>query len=92
MTPKEETAYRDGQRSVLRRQLAAILRELGYDGPEQTEHGWIEEREAAVAKLRSVCSEHGDNEWPDELHLADVIDKHLARHLEQQSGKTPSRS
>jgi hypothetical protein len=24
---------------------------------------------------------HGDNDWPDDLHLADVIDKHLARHL-----------
>lgn len=23
----------------------------------------------------------GDNEWPDNLHLADVIDKHLDRYL-----------
>lgn len=33
------------------------------------------------AMLRRVCAEFGDNDWGDELHLADVVEKHLARHL-----------
>ncbi len=32
------------------------------------------------AMLRYVCGEVGDNDWPDTLHLADVIEKHLFRH------------
>lgn len=37
------------------------------------------ERVAAVAMLRLECAEYGDNDWPDTLHLADIIEKHLAR-------------
>lgn len=39
------------------------------------------ERLEIVAKLREVCAEHGDNDWPEDLHLGDVLEKHLARHL-----------
>jgi hypothetical protein len=35
-----------------------------------------------VKVLRQVCEQHGDNDWPDDLHLADIIEKHLWRHLE----------
>lgn len=31
------------------------------------------------AMLRIECEDLGDNEWSDSLHLADVIEKHLAR-------------
>lgn len=37
------------------------------------------EREAAVAMLRVECAAYDDNDWPDNLHLADIIEKHLAR-------------
>lgn len=43
---------------------------------------WVSEREQAVAILRQVCEKHGDNEWDETLHLADVVEKHLWRHLE----------
>jgi hypothetical protein len=39
------------------------------------------ERQETVARLRSICAEYGDNDWKDDLHLADVIDKHLANNL-----------
>ena len=39
------------------------------------------ERASVIALLRRVCEVHGDNDWPDDLHLGDVIEKHLARHL-----------
>src|SRR5437870_3081598 len=31
-----------------------------------------------LAMLRIVCGELGDNDWPDDLHFADVLEKHLA--------------
>ena len=37
------------------------------------------ERVAAVAMLRIECAAYDDNDWPGTLHLADVIEKHLAR-------------
>lgn len=39
------------------------------------------ERTETVHALRELCKEFGDNDWSDDLHLADVIEKHLARHL-----------
>lgn len=41
------------------------------------------ERKDLVAALREVCKAFGDNDWPDDLHLADVIEKHLAKHLHE---------
>jgi hypothetical protein len=32
--------------------------------------------------LRRVCAKFGDNDWSDDLRLADVLEKHLLRHLE----------
>lgn len=37
---------------------------------------------ARPLSLRSVCEDHGDNDWESDLHLADVVEKHLARHLD----------
>lgn len=44
----------------------------------------ILERNLAVDILRQICEEHGDNGWPDNLNLADVIEKHLWRYLEEK--------
>jgi hypothetical protein len=79
--------YIAGMRSALTHQLAHILGELGYSGDEGQRLAWILERERAVAKLREVCAEYGDNDWEDNLHLADVIDKHLHRYLEDDDGE-----
>ncbi len=47
-----------------------------------------EERDAARAHLAAVramlrieCAAAGCNDWPNDLHLADVVEKHLARKL-----------
>ena len=58
------------------------MRHLGYDDPAAEHVKWIREREEAVSLLREFCEEFGDNDWPDKLHLRDVIEKHLWRHLE----------
>ncbi len=39
------------------------------------------ERAETVALLREACGEYGDNEWPDDLYLPDVIEKHLLRAI-----------
>ena len=40
------------------------------------------EIEVARKVLRQVCATWGDNDWPDNLYLADIIEKHLWRNLE----------
>lgn len=79
MTESEEAAYIRGRKSVLREQLSSALRELDADGLER--EYLIKERLETVAALRRLCDSHGDNDWPDNLHLTDVIDKHLGQYL-----------
>lgn len=42
-----------------------------------------QERAQVVVLLRELCADFGDNDWPDNLHLYDVIEKHLARRLHE---------
>lgn len=79
-----EQDYINGTRAVWADLLGQAVKALGYQ--DATQHEWITEREAAVAVLRRLCEEYGDNDWPDELHLADVIEKHLGRHLDYVNG------
>jgi hypothetical protein len=79
MTDAEEAAYTEGQKAIWRNLIAQALRELGRDSPEWTSHRWVVEREETVAALRRACRDQGDNDWPDDLHLVDVIEKHLLR-------------
>lgn len=80
MNEKEERAYIQGQRAMAQRLLALAISELG-DGPELKIAELIQERAEAISILRDACEHHGDNDWPDGLNLADIIDKHLVRHL-----------
>lgn len=79
-----EVDYQRGQRSVLTSILADCVRRLGYETPVAQSTNWISEREEAIAMLRSVCEDHGDNDWDEKLHLADIIEKHLYKHLESE--------
>ena len=80
----EDRQWTAGYRAAWTRILQEAVRALGYNSPEGSQAGWIAEREGAIAALRSVCGDHDDNEWSEDLHLADVIEKHLARHLEEE--------
>lgn len=82
MTESEERAYRQGNRAAWSKILSDSLAQLGYDNPVVTQkHRWVLEREAIIAQLRDLCGEFGDNNWNEKLHLADVIEKHLGKHL-----------
>ena len=74
-----ERDYIKGSRAAYADVLAICLRNL--DPKTQTEHGWRVERARAVAALRSLCSDYGDNDWGDGLDLGDVVEKHVHRHL-----------
>lgn len=76
-----EESYEEGSRMAWRMMLQTCLRELGYNDTEAAKANWIPEREEAISALRDICSAHGDNDWKDNLHLADIIKKHLHRNL-----------
>ena len=82
MTEKEEQAYMQGQRAAWMTLFNQCLRNLDID----TAHAqqWFPEREEAIAALRELCREYGDNDWPENLHLADIINKHLGKYLERR--------
>lgn len=81
MSESEEKAYVRGERMAWVTMLQECIKNLGYDSSESAQARWIAERELAIAALRRVCAAHGDNDWDPSLHLADILEKHLDRHL-----------
>jgi hypothetical protein len=81
MTDESERAYIEGSRVAWRKMLRQALMELGRDSEEWNQKRWLLEREEAISMLRRICERLGDNDWPDDLNLADIIDKHLNRHI-----------
>lgn len=79
--PLDEVAYEHGNRAAWTRILTEARKQLGYEHSEARASRWIVERERAIAALREVCADFGDNEWPDNLDLGDIINKHLHDHL-----------
>lgn len=80
----EERQYLAGSTMALRGVLGHVLGQLAGNGAHDERGALIAERLDAVRVLREVCERHGDNDWTDELHLADVIEKHLGRHLDDR--------
>jgi hypothetical protein len=80
----EEEEYLRGSQAAWHRVLQMALRELGVEDALAGQTLWVSERVATVAMLRDLCRSRGDNDWPDDLHLADVIEKHLFRHMEAE--------
>lgn len=85
-----ERTWIAGQRSALTSMLSKVLGELGYQDTEATRAKWIVEREQTIARLREACADWGDNDWTETLHLRDVIDKHLLRHLDEDGEEDTS--
>ncbi|SHH33704.1 hypothetical protein [Desulfofustis glycolicus] len=80
-----EQDYIRGSRNAYRFMMLHCLRELDIEtDAEKLEKKIVQlvaEREEAISVLRDICRDCGDNSWSDDLHLADIIDKHLGRHL-----------
>ncbi len=74
-----EADYQRGQRQAWGTILSTATQHLGMTG--RAKASLIDEREDAIAALRSLCEDFGDNEWEPTMHLADIIEKYLARPL-----------
>ena len=75
-----EQDYLRGSKTAYRNMLATCLKHLSDDENIDAAR-LIYERDEAISVLRDLCKYHGDNDWEDNLYLADIIDKHLGRHL-----------
>lgn len=76
----KEIAYIQGERQVWVSILQQAMSNLNPD--EKAIAQLVSERAQAINTLRDICAEHGDNDWDDNLHLRDILDKHLFRHLQ----------
>lgn len=84
MNAKEEQAWQRGRKSAFRSIVGEAAREMTGKGMKLAA-AMMQLHDTREA-LRRVCEDHGDNDWSDDLHLADVIEKHLARHLDSKAG------
>jgi len=48
---------------------------------EQTEKQWQKERKDTIKYLKVACEEFGDLDWDEDLHLVDILEKHLIRYI-----------
>ncbi len=81
MSESEEAAYELGGRAAWLTLLCEAKKHLGHEGFER--EALLIEREEAIMVLKRLCGEFGDLEWDENLHLADIIDKHLGRYIEE---------
>ena len=86
---ESERAYIEGRRFTLVRLLTQSMKELMEFGeldqsPLIRLAELIKERQETVSKLRELCGKYGDNEWRDNSHLADVVEKHLIIHIRER--------
>jgi len=82
MTEAEAAAYLEGSQVAWTMTLRECLKHLDIGGNLEARYAALAaERRATIAALRGVCEEYGDNDWSDDLHLADVVEKHLHRNL-----------
>jgi hypothetical protein len=79
-----ERMFVDGQRALAAYVLGSIRDRL--DEGSATLAALLSERIATVRALRLLCEQIGArNDWPNTLHLADVVEKYIGRHLETES-------
>ncbi len=83
-TDEEDKLYLEHAIIQWRRMLDHCIDELsgyGVSAEQLKAPALLSERQRAIDQLRELCAEFGDNDWPNDLDLADVIEKHLGRKL-----------
>jgi len=79
---KKKQSWVDGSTEAYRAILMECARNLGVDDPLTKAAALVAERRDALVALRSLCERFDlPSEWSDNLHLADVIEKHVERAL-----------
>ncbi|MFA4974135.1 MAG: hypothetical protein WC683_16115 [bacterium] len=73
--------YAEGNRHALIQMAGHLIAELGATESTPSLASLMlraqKERLETVSALRRLCARHGDNDWPDDLYLPDVIEKHI---------------
>jgi len=77
-----EQDYLNGRRSAMLSTLRHCLRELATEDVDLSEARAVAVLAETKLALRNVCKRHGCDDWPDDLHPADVLEKHLGRLLD----------
>jgi hypothetical protein len=79
-----EASCERGAKSAWMQMVSQCIQNLGWT----TDVGHLVrmqmERQKAINVLRDVCKDHGDNDWPDDMNLPDIISKHLGRYLDDK--------
>ena len=76
---EKDAVWSEGYQAAMRSIMRDTIKNLPFGDKEAAV--LVVERGECVAALRKVCELHGDNDWSPDLHLADVIEKHLGNHL-----------
>ena len=82
MSEAEEKIWQAGRSAAFVSIVENVTSQLPRGKAEQA--ALLTERQRAIVALRELCAKFGDNDWPDDLYLADIIEKHLGRHLWSQ--------
>src|SRR3954452_7633653 len=71
----------------LRVKESQIALEREWEKLARTKEALGRERARAVAYLRRLCERYGDNQWTDDLPLAEILENHLAEPLVEGMGR-----
>lgn len=77
---EHERGYIEGRRRTPINSLNSAmkeLREFGMDPPDYAD--LLKERHEAISVLRRIYNDYGADDWPPNLHLADIIERCLMR-------------
>lgn len=85
-----ERSWMEGNRAAYASILQVCIRQLGCDNPEAEHAAWLVEKQELSAIIRRLCVEHGDDDYPDNLHLGDVLTKYLEPYLEVEPPEGPA--
>lgn len=77
-----EEAYMRGRKEMAMSIVRRLMPDLELAGDAATCAALSIQIVDAKSMLRTICDSHGDNDWEDDLHLVDILGKHLHDHLE----------
>lgn len=77
-----EKDYMQGKERALLGILQHVHEKLGQEDTAAAQSKWIVERAETVLALRSIFDALGDNDWPDDLYLPDIVGR-LENYLDQ---------
>ena len=83
MNEAQTKLYIEGETNALKEIIVNCQHKLRGLGVElKTSEQFSPERVDIIKTLRSLCDEHGNNDWDENLHISDILNKHLNLFVE----------